>query len=78
MIYVPTHMDVDASWKLSAKIWAQVSGVHNGSTKYLVAPIVHPETGNVYFRMSREKADRFGLDTANALNEWPKPEGEFF
>lgn len=76
MMYVPTHMDLDASWQLSADLWAQVSGVTDGTTKYLVAPREHPETGAVYFHMDREQAERFNLDTANALTEWPQIEEE--
>jgi len=74
MIYVPTHLDMDASWELSADLWAQLSGITDGTTKYLVAPREHPETGAVYFHMDEADAVRFGLDTQNALTEWPQIE----
>jgi len=76
MIYVPTNLDLDASWQLSADLWAQVSGITDGTTKYLVAPREHPETGAVYFHMEQSDAERFGLDTQNALTEWPQPDPE--
>ena len=73
MIYVPTKMDLAASWKLSADLWAQVSGGAVGTTQYLVAPIEHPVTGAVYFRMDADQAAALGLDTASALHDWPAP-----
>lgn len=71
MIYVPTHLDLDASWQLSADLWAQVSGITDGTTKYLVAPREHPETGDVYFAIEQAQAESLGLDIAGHLTEWP-------
>jgi len=71
MIYVPTHKTLDESWVLSADLWAQVSPNTSGTTQYLVAPREHPETGDVYFYMEQSEAERFGLDVANAITEWP-------
>ena len=71
MIYVPTHKTLDESWALSAELWVQVSPNTSGTTQYLVAPREHPETGDVYFAMEQSEAERFSLDVANAITEWP-------
>lgn len=76
MKYIPTNLTLEKSWQLSADLWAQVSGITDGTTKYLVAPREHPETGSVYFYMDESEAVSLGLDTANAITEWPQTETE--
>ena len=76
MIYVPTHKTIKESWQLSADLWQQVAPKAGGTTQYLVAPREHPETGEVYFAMEQSEAERFGLDVANAITEWPVVEEE--
>ena len=76
MIYVPTHLDMAASWQLSADLWAHVSNGAVGTTQYLVAPAEHPTTGAVYFRMGADQAAALGLDTSDALHDWPAPRPE--
>lgn len=70
MIYVPTNLDIDESWKLSSELWERVSGVADGTTKYLVSPLKHPETGKVYFPMEEKQAMALRLDTSKALTKW--------
>ena len=73
MIYVPTKLALASSWKLSADLWAHVSNGAVGTTQYLVAPVEHPVTGAVYFGMEADQAAALGLDTSDALHDWPAP-----
>lgn len=72
MKYIKIAASEVEGWGVSESLWSQIApGLPDDVTRYLTAPIIDPDTGDVYFLLDDETGQRVGLDMSKALPGYP-------